>query len=61
MPPIRRPNPDCVACDGEGTEEDAPSFQNSYGEHGLNPRPCHLCYPNPTDEERDLLLLGSLD
>ncbi len=42
--------PECVYCEGSGMIEDAPSFENSYGEHGLNPQECPHCSPAPKCE-----------
>lgn len=34
---------DCPLCLGEGVVEDQPSFENAWGEHGLNSQPCPQC------------------
>jgi len=36
---------ECIYCVGDGTTEDAPDFQNAYGEHGLHTKACLLCRP----------------
>lgn len=36
---------ECIYCVGDGTTEEAPDFQNAYGEHGLHTKACLLCRP----------------
>ncbi len=36
---------ECIYCVGDGITEEAPNFQNAYGEHGLHTKECLLCRP----------------
>ena len=36
---------ECIYCVGDGITEEAPDFQNAYGEHGLHTKECLLCRP----------------